>query len=313
MISIVIPLYNEEDVVPYLLEKLANTIKNIEEEFEIIFIDDGSTDNSVKFLKENIKKYGLKNTFVIEFKRNYGQTAAIMAGFDYSNGDIIVTMDADLQNDPEDIPELLKYMEEYDLVTGWRKNRKDPFFTRILPSKIANSIISSYLGLKLHDYGCTLKAYKREIVKDIKLYGEMHRFLPVFAKMEGAKIKEIEVKHHPRKYGKTKYGLSRIGRVLLDMITVKFLMAFFTSPIHFIGGWGLLSTFTGILLGILTIIMKVVWKIDITGNPFLYLSGTLFVLGVQLLLLGLIAEVEIRTYFEAQKRKPYSVKKAEKI
>ncbi len=308
MISVVIPLYNEEENIKPLVNELNDVIKDIDGKAEIVFVDDGSIDNTVSVLEKELRKYDLKFK-IVKLRRNFGQTAAIMAGFDNAEGDIIITMDGDLQNDPKDIKKILQYMDEYDVVSGWRKNRKDPFFTRVLPSKIANFIISRYLGLYLHDYGCTLKGYKKDIVKNIRLYGEMHRFIPVFALIEGAKIKEIEVNHRPRKYGKTKYGLSRIFRVILDMITVKFLLSFFTSPMHFIGGWGIISSFIGILSFILTLIMKWYWKIDMTGNPLLYLSGTFIILGVQLILMGIIAEVEVRTYFEAQNRRPYSIKK----
>ncbi len=308
MISVVIPLYNEEENIKPLVKELNDVIKDIDDKAEIVFVDDGSVDNTVSVLEKELKQYNLKFK-IVELRRNFGQTAAIMAGFDNSEGDIIITMDGDLQNDPKDIKKILRYMGEYDVVSGWRKNRKDPFLTRILPSKIANFIISHYLGLHLHDYGCTLKGYKKDIVKNIRLYGEMHRFIPVFALMEGAKIKEIEVNHRPRKYGKTKYGLSRIFRVVLDMITVKFLLSFFTSPMHFIGGWGIMSSLVGVVSFILTLIMKWYWKVDMTGNPLLYLSGTFLILGVQLILMGIIAEVEVRTYFEAQNRRPYSIKK----
>lgn len=307
-ISVVIPLFNEEKSVKLLCEKLKHTLDNIDKSYEIILIDDGSKDETFSNLKEIHKKD--KRFKIIKFRRNFGQTAAISAGFDYAKGDIIITMDGDLQNDPDDIPSLLKKMDEgYDIVSGWRKNRKDAFIKRRMPSHIANFLISKLTGVKLHDYGCTLKAYKKEVVKNIHLYGEMHRFIPALASWTGATVAEIQVTHHPRKYGKAKYGLSRILRVILDLITVKFFLSYFTRPIQIFGVWGILSMIFGLFSGIALILMKVLAGVDMTGNPFLLLSALLLIVGVLFIVLGLLGEVNIRIYYELQNKSIYVVRK----
>jgi len=239
-ISIVIPVFNEKENIYPLYTKLKQVLESLKKSYEIIFIDDGSTDGSQDFLRQISQKDKLVE--VVIFRKNFGQTAAISAGFDYARGDIIVTLDADLQNDPEDILRLLEKIEEgFDVVSGWRVKRKDPFLTRKLPSYVSNWLTSSLTGVRLHDYGCTLKAYKREITRDIKLYGEMHRFIPALASWVGASIGEVKVNHHPRKYGKSKYGFSRIFRGFLDLLTVKFLLSFATRPIQIFGKFGLIS------------------------------------------------------------------------
>ncbi|RTZ61357.1 MAG: glycosyltransferase, partial [Gammaproteobacteria bacterium] len=237
-ISVVIPVYNEEENLKPLYGELKEVLKSLPYEYEIIFVDDGSTDGSYEILKKLALED--KKVKVIRFRRNYGQTAAMYAGFQYAQGDVIITMDGDLQNDPHDIPKLLEKINEgYDIVSGWRKNRKDPFLTRILPSKIANWIISKVTGVHLHDYGCTLKAYRKEVAKNFRLYGDMHRFLPAVAKSFGAKITEIVVNHRPRIHGRSKYGIGRTVRVILDIFLVKFLNDYLNKPMYVFGSTGL--------------------------------------------------------------------------
>lgn len=306
-ISVVIPVFNEEENIELLYTKIKQSLDNLGKEYEIIFIDDGSTDKTPallhKIFREDRKVKG------IIFRRNFGQTAAISAGFDYAKGEIIVTLDADLQNDPKDIPQLIEKIEEgFDVVSGWRAERKDPFFSRRLPSHISNWLISFFTGVKLHDYGCTLKAYRREIAKDIRLYGEMHRFLPALASWVGASIYEVKVSHHPRKYGKSKYGFSRINRGFLDLLTVKFLLSFAARPIQIFGKFGLVSIFLGFICGIILVVMKVVSRVDMTGNPFLYLSILFLLIGGQFISMGLLGEIISRTYHESQNKSIYFVK-----
>ncbi|MCD6472403.1 glycosyltransferase family 2 protein [Candidatus Aerophobetes bacterium] len=306
-LSVVIPSFNEEENIKLIYPKLKSTLEGLKKSYEIIFVDDGSTDKTYDFLRKICQDD--KNVEAVVFRRNFGQTAAISAGFDYAEGDVIITLDADLQNDPEDIPFLLKKIDDgFDVVSGWRMNRKDPLITKRLPSYISNWLISSFTGVKLHDYGCTLKAYKKEVAKNIKLYGEMHRFIPALAKWVGASICEVKVKHFPRKYGKSKYGFSRIGRGFLDLLTVKFLLIFSTRPIQIFGRFGLISIFLGFFSGIVLIIMKIVHKVDMTGNPFLYLSILFFLVGAQFISMGLLGEIISRTYHESQNKPVYFVK-----
>jgi len=306
MISVVIPAYNEEENVPRLYEKLKKVLEALGEDYEIIFVDDGSTDKTPEILKELAEKDS--RVKVIRFKRNYGQTAAMYAGFEHAKGDVIITMDADLQNDPEDIPKLLEKMKEgYDIVSGWRKDRKDPFLSRKLPSTIANWVISKVTGVHLHDYGCTLKAYKADVAKRYRLYGDMHRFLPALAKRFGAKIAEIPVKHHPRLYGKSKYGIDRTIRVILDIFLVKFLNEYITRPLYLFGGLGFLLLFLGILVGLYLTFVKLVLGQDIGHRPLLILSVLLILSGIQLVSTGIIAELIVRTYYESRGEKPYIV------
>ncbi len=306
MISVVIPAYNEEENIPILYEKLKKVLDNLGEDYEIIFVDDGSTDGTYEILKEIAQKD--KKVKVIRFRRNFGQTAAMYAGFEHAKGDIIITMDADLQNDPEDIPRLLEKMKEgYDIVSGWRKDRKDPFFSRKLPSMIANWIISKVTGVHLHDYGCTLKAYKADIAKQYRLYGDMHRFLPALAKRFGAKITEIPVKHHPRLYGKSKYGIGRTIRVILDIFLVKFLNEYITRPLYVFGGIGLTLFGVGFLIELYLTVLKFFFGQDIGHRPLLILGVLLILSGIQLVSTGIIAELIVRTYYESKGEKPYII------
>jgi len=306
-ISVVVPVFNEEDNVELLYTKIKQVLDNLGKNYEIIFIDDGSTDRTLDLLRRICQKN--RKVKVVVFRRNFGQTAAISAGFDYARGEIIVTLDADLQNDPKDIPQLIEKIEEgFDVVSGWRVKRKDPFLSRKLPSYISNWLISQFTGVRLHDYGCTLKAYRREIAKDIKLYGEMHRFIPALASWVGASICEVEVRHHSREYGKSKYAFSRINRGFLDLLTVKFLLSFASRPIQIFGKLGLISIFSGFVCGIILVIMKITYGVDMTGNPFLYLSILFLLIGGQFISMGLLGEIISRTYHESQNKSIYFVK-----
>jgi glycosyltransferase involved in cell wall biosynthesis len=306
-ISIVIPLYNEEENVRELHSRLKPVLDSIGDEYEIIFIDDGSTDNTLTLLQE-IQAADDAVT-VLSLRRNFGQTAAFAAGFDYSRGDVIVTMDGDLQNDPNDIPKLLELMKDHDLVSGWRKRRKDPFLSRRLPSIIANSLISKVTGVNLHDYGCSLKAYRRDVIKNLKLYGEMHRFIPAVASWYGVRIAEVETTHHPRLRGKSKYGISRTIKVVLDLITVKFLQSFSTKPLQFFGPIGLLSGAFGFLISLYLSLEKLFSGKDIGGRPLLLLGALLIIVGIQFIGMGLLGEMMVRVYHETQKKPIYVIKK----
>jgi Glycosyltransferases involved in cell wall biogenesis len=306
-ISIVIPIYNEEESVETLYEKIVDTMNKLPYDYEIIAVDDGSTDNTFNKLKEIASKD--KRLKVISFKRNYGQTAAMFAGFQHASGDVVITMDADFQNDPADIPILIEKINEgYDVVSGWRKDRKDPFFSRTLPSKIANYIISNATGVYLHDYGCSLKAYKKDIAKNFRLYGDMHRFLPALAKGLGAKITEVPVSHHPRLYGKSKYGIGRTIRVILDIFLVKFLNEYINKPLYAFGGIGFILFSLGFLSGLYLTYDKLINNQEIGQRPLLFLTVLLIISGLQFISTGIIAEVIIRTYYESQDIKPYRIK-----
>ncbi|MBN3037810.1 MAG: glycosyltransferase family 2 protein [Candidatus Omnitrophica bacterium] len=306
-ISVIIPVFNEEKNIGPLCSKIKAALTPLKRSYEIIFVDDGSGDNSLKILKDIAS--GERAVRIISFTRNYGQTAALAAGFEHAQGDILVTMDADLQQDPADIPRLLQKMEQgYDIVSGWRKDRKDAFLTRRMPSQIANWLISKITAVNLHDYGCTLKVYKKKAIEHIYLHGEMHRFLPALASWNGIDIAEVPVKHHRRKYGKSSYGLSRTFRVILDLITVKFLLSFSTRPIQLFGGWGLLSLFFSVVSGTAVILMKLLRNKDMTGNPLLYLTVLLVVVGIQFIMIGLLGEVMARIYHESRKHPTYIVK-----
>lgn len=306
-ISIVIPLYNEEENVRELHSSLKPVMDSLGDEYEILFIDDGSTDNTLPLLQEI--QTNDDNVIVLSLRRNFGQTAAFAAGFDYSRGDIIVTMDGDLQNDPRDIPKLLELMKDNDLVSGWRKKRKDPFLSRRLPSIIANSLISKVTGVNLHDYGCSLKAYRRDVIKNLKLYGEMHRFIPAVASWYGVRIAEVETTHHPRLRGKSKYGISRTMKVVLDLITVKFLQSFSTKPLQFFGPIGLLSGALGFFISLYLSIDKIFSGKDIGGRPLLLLGALLIIVGIQFIGMGLLGEMMVRVYHETQKKPIYVIKK----
>lgn len=306
-ISVVSPVYNEEGNVEELHNELVSALSKTGKSFEIIFIDDGSTDSTFEKLKKLREKD--KRVRIIRFRRNFGQTPALSAGFDYCRGEIVITIDADLQNDPSDIEKLLKKIEEgYDLVSGWRWKRKDKFFTRILPSKIANFLISIITGVKLHDYGCTLKAYRSEVVKNIRLYGEMHRFVPAVASLLGITVTEVKVNHRKRKAGKSKYGIGRTIRVILDLITVKFLISYSTRPLQIFGLIGLLTGGTGFFLGLYLTYLKIIERQAIGNRPLLLLSVLLIFLGAQFISLGLLAEMLSRTYHESVEKKIYAIK-----
>ncbi|MCE7859885.1 MAG: glycosyltransferase [Chloroflexi bacterium CFX2] len=307
-ISLIIPVYNEQDNLPMLFEAITDTMNSLGKTWEVIYVDDGSRDNSLPLLAAHAEK-DAEHVRVISFRRNFGQTAAIAAGLDHSQGDIIVLLDADLQNDPRDIPMLLEKLDEgYDLVSGWRKQRKDNAITRNLPSMMANKLISWVTGVELHDYGCTLKAYRREVLEGFRLYGEMHRFIPVFANSVGARITEVIVNHHPRRFGKTKYGLERTAKVILDLFTVKFLVSFASKPIYLFGGTGgLLMIISAVIMAYL-FIRRIFFLVGVTGSPLFQTSVMFFILGFQSMLMGLIAELLVRTYHESQRKPTYTVR-----
>ena len=307
-ISILIPIYNEENTLRDLVENLQKLrIAMLDTEMEIILVDDGSTDSSSLLVDELQSQHS--NVKGIHFERNYGQTAAISAGIESANGDIIIPMDADLQNDPIDIPRLINKLEEgYDLVSGWRKNRKDNFLLRTLPSLIANWLISKISGVKLKDYGCTLKAYRKEIVKNLNLYGEMHRFIPIFAVWKGARVTELAVKHHPRKYGKTNYGLSRVITVIFDLILITFMDKYSTRPGHFFGSIGLLNFVISFLIFFLMLFLRFYLKITFIETPLPQITILFFLIGIQSIFIGIISEMLMRTYHESQGKKAYKIK-----
>lgn len=307
-LSLIIPVYNEAQNLPILYDCIQQTLKSIQSIWEIIFVDDGSTDESFDALKSLVEK-DPEHVRVVSFRRNFGQTAAITAGIDHAQGEIIVLLDADLQNDPADIPMLLEKLDEgYDLVSGWRKDRKDNRLTRTIPSNIANGLISWVTGVYLHDYGCTLKAYRREALEGFRLYGEMHRFIPVFAHSVGARITEMPVKHHERKFGKANYGLDRTLKIILDLFTVKFLLNYSHKPMRLFGGLGmLLITGGGILLSYLYI-RRVIEQVPVLGSPLFQLGIMILILGSQSILMGLIAELLARTYHESQSKPTYTIR-----
>lgn len=308
-ISLVVPVYNEEENLRELHEELTSVLDDLkgEVESEIIYVDDGSSDGSFSILKDIYKRD--PRVKVIRFRKNYGQTAAISAGFDHASGEVIITMDADLQNDPRDIPRLIdKINEGYDVVSGWRKERKDPFLNRRLPSMMANGLISMITRVHLHDYGCTLKAYRSEIVKNIHLYGEMHRFIPAIASWLGVAISEVPVNHRSRSAGKSKYGISRTMRVILDLITVKFLLSFSTRPIQFFGVLGIVSGAVGFIIGLYLTILKYIYSQSIGGRPLLMLAVLLIFIGVQFISMGLLGELMARTYHETQNKRIYWIR-----
>jgi glycosyltransferase involved in cell wall biosynthesis len=306
-ISVIVPIYNERESIAPLCEGLFGVLDDIGRHFEVICINDGSTDRSIDALQEIAKQ---RNELrVVNFRRNYGQTAAMMAGIDYASGSIIVSIDADLQNDPRDIPALLTKMDEgFDVVSGWRKDRQDAAISRNFVSRVANRIISRISGVRLHDFGCTLKAYRREVVKDVRLYGEMHRFVPIYASWMGARVCEIPVRHHARKFGKSKYGLERVLKVILDLVVVRFLDRYLVKPIYVFGGFGLLSLLISFLLAMSLIWLKLFEGVSMIQTPLPLLAALTFLVGVQSILLGLIAEILVRTYFEARERRAYSVR-----
>ena len=306
-VSVIVPVYNEVESIPKLIEAIATAFTTIECTYEIICIDDGSRDGTVDVLRNLTATRD--NLIAIFLRRNYGQTPAMAAGFYHATGKVIISLDADLQNDPQDIPLLLdKLAEGYDLVSGWRKERQDDALTRLLPSKIANWLIGKVTGVELHDYGCSLKAYRAEVLADLELYGELHRFLPALAFIEGAKIAEIPVRHHPRRYGKSKYGLGRTFRVLMDLLTIWFMKTFLTRPMHVFGFLGLILMLLGLALGGYLSFLKLILNQSIGDRPLLILVAILILTGIQLFGFGLLAELLMRTYHESQGRPIYRVR-----
>jgi glycosyltransferase involved in cell wall biosynthesis len=307
-VSIIVPIYNERENLASFILALTRAMEPTGEDYEVLLVDDGSTDGSSEYL-DSLPDQDPRIR-VIQFRRNFGQTAAMAAGFDYAKGSILIPTDADLQNDPKDIPAILaKLREGFDVVSCWRKDRKDRWLTRKLPSKIANRLISYISGVSLHDYGCTLKGYRREVVEHIKLYGEMHRFIPVYASWAGASVAEIPVRHHPRRFGSSKYGLSRTFKVLLALITVKMLGSYSTKPMYFFGGVGMFACAGGLFFALFTLYDKFFNSVKAHNNPLLLLSVFLFIIGIQFMLMGLVAELQIRTYFESQGKTPYIVRR----
>lgn len=306
-LSIIIPVLNEENNVTPLYEEIVTIVRELKIEYEIIFVDDGSTDETFKKLKEI--RQGDNCVKIVRFRRNFGQTAAMVAGFDYAHGDIIVTMDGDLQNDPRDIPRLLEKIDEgFDLVSGWRFARKDGLFLRKLPSIIANRLISFTTDVKLHDYGCTLKAFRTDVVRNIELYGEMHRFIPAIASWMGVSIAEIRVNHRPRERGVSKYGISRTLRVALDLVTVKFLLSYSSRPLQFFGSFGILAGFIGFAIALYLAIQRLYFGVALADRPLLLLAVLLIFMGLQFITVGLLAELQTRTYHEAQNKRTYVIR-----
>lgn len=306
VLSVVVPIYNEADSLGLLIDAIAQALKD-QITYEIICVDDGSYDGSADLLR--LLAQSRSDLKVILLRRNYGQTPALAAGFDHAQGSIVVSMDGDLQNDPADIPRLIAKLEEgFDLVSGWRRQRQDPWLSRILPSRIANGLIAAVTGVKLHDYGCALKAYRAELLRDMHLYGELHRFLPALASIEGARIAELPVAHQRRRFGRSKYGLSRTLRVTIDLLTVYFMRKFMTQPMHMFGSLGLLSMLAGVGISLYLMVVKFLGNQDIGDRPLLYLAIVLFLSGIQLFSLGLLAELVMRTYYESQRRPIYRVR-----
>jgi len=306
-VSVVIPVLNERDNLAPLHQALREALAG--REAELIFVDDGSSDGSAEAL-EGLARRDPRHVRVVELRRNFGQTAAIAAGIDHAAGEVVVLIDADLQNDPADIPMMLdKIGEGYDVVSGWRVRRRDAFLTRTLPSRLANGLISWVTGVALHDYGCTLKAYRREVLEGFRLYGEMHRFIPAYAGAVGARIVEVPVQHYPRRHGKTKYGLGRTLKVVLDLLTVKFLVSYANKPIYLFGGTGLVLIVPSLAVLAVLLVRRLTENVSVTRSP-LFQTATMFILlGFQSILMGLIAELLVRTYHESQAKPTYSVRR----
>ena len=306
-ISVFLPVYNEEPNLLPLHAKLDQALTGLGRSAEIIYVDDGSTDGSLRVLREVAERD--ERVRVVALKRNYGQTAAMAAGIDAAHGEVLIPMDADLQNDPADIIRLLDKLDEgYDVVSGWRKNRQDKLITRKIPSQIANRLISWIGGVPLHDYGCSLKAYRREALQDVRLYGEMHRFIPIYASWVGARVSEIPVEHHARTMGKSKYGLSRTLKVVFDLMTIKFMASYQTKPIYVFGSFGMLAFFVSVAAGLYAIFLKFFHKADFVQTPLPILAVVMFAVGIQFLLMGLLAEMLVRTYHESQEKSIYAVR-----
>jgi len=307
-LTVVVPLYNEEGSLPHLIEQVLAALRPLPLRFEVVLVDDGSRDGTPALLRDLVDR--VPELVAVLLRRNYGQTAAMAAGFDASRGAVIVTLDGDLQNDPADIPLLLQRLQDgnLDLVSGWRHQRQDAAVSRLLPSLLANNLIGRVTGVKLHDYGCSLKAYRRELVNDMNLYGELHRFLPALAFIEGARIGEVQVNHHPRRYGQSKYGIDRTFRVLMDLLTVWFMKRFLTRPMHGFGFMGLLCLGLGFFTGLWLVAQKLLLGSDIGTRPLLLLSVLAILSGVQLFCFGLLGEMQMRTYHESQGRPIYRVR-----
>jgi glycosyltransferase involved in cell wall biosynthesis len=309
-VSIVIPVHNEEASLEQLYGEITQALQKLPQiQYEVVFVDDGSTDASYA-VTCRLFEADPEHVRVISLRRNFGQTAAMAAGFEAARGEVIIPMDGDLQNDPADIPELLRVLEEgYDVVSGWRRVRKDPFLSRRLPSQLANWLISWITQVHLHDYGCTLKAYRADLVRHMKPYGEQHRFLPALASWTGARVTEIPVNHRPRQYGRTKYGIGRTIRVLLDLITVKFLLSYSTNPMQVFGKWGFLAFLIGAGSGVTTAVLKILPPHqDVTDNPWIYIASFFLLGGLQLIALGLLGEINVRTYYESQSKPIYTIR-----
>lgn len=308
-LSIVIPVYNEVDNIKLLHQSIQQALNGVVASWEVVYVDDGSSDGSLRGL-EQIQSEDPIHTTLVALRRNFGQTAAIAAGIDNAQGDVICLMDADLQNDPSDIPMMLEKVNEgYDVVSGWRIHRQDTFVTRTLPSRLANGLISYVTGVHLHDYGCTLKAYQREVLTGFRLYGEMHRFIPAYASSVGAKIIEVPVKHHPRRFGKTKYGLNRTLKVILDLFTVKFLISYSNKPIYLFGGAGLVLILLSLFTLLFLLFRRLVMQISPFSSPLFIISTMIMIMGFQSILMGLIAELLVRTYHESQSKPTYTIRR----
>ena len=309
-LSLIIPVYNEEENLPLVYDAVLQALSPLKDTWEVIFVDDGSKDKSFEVLKSLVET-DPEHVRVLSFRRNFGQTAAIAAGLDHACGEIIILLDADMQNDPADIPMLLAKLDEgYDLVSGWRKDRKDNRLTRTIPSNLANGLISWATGVHLHDYGCTLKAYRRDALEGFRLYGEMHRFIPVFAHAVGARITELPVRHHARKFGKAKYGLERTVKVLLDLFTVKFLLSYSSKPIYLFGGAGFFLMFAGAADLLFLLVRRTFFGTPVFTSPLLQIGVMFFIMGFQSILMGLIAELLARTYHESQQKPTYTIRSA---
>ena len=305
-LSIVVPIYNEEESLPFLVNQLLEVLQPMEETFEIVLVNDGSSDNSAEVIRK--LSFDIPELVGVLLRKNYGQTAAMAAGFDISSGEIVVTLDGDLQNDPADIPLLVnKIRDGFDLVSGWRYRRQDAAISRKLPSKIANRLIGKVTGVRLNDYGCSLKAYRKEVLTDMRLYGELHRFLPVLANIEGARITEVKVNHRARQFGSSKYGIDRTFRVLMDLLTVWFMNRFLTRPMYVFGFGGILAIIGSFITSFYLLIIKLLGE-DIGNRPLLIFALLLAVTGVQLFGFGLLGELQIRTYHESQNRPIYRIR-----
>jgi glycosyltransferase involved in cell wall biosynthesis len=312
MISIIVPVFNEAEALVDVCQGVRRELTRLGQNWEIIFVNDGSTDGSEEILDRLAEED--QRVRVVHFKRNFGQTAAMMAGFDYANGDVIIPLDGDGQNDPADIPRMLEVLEQgSDVVSGWRKDRQDSHIKRNLPSILANKLISFVSGVQLHDFGCSLKAYKRQVVDGIRLYGEMHRFLPIYASWHGAKITEVIVGHYPRTTGKSKYGLERVAKVLLDLLVVKFLDVFSHRPMHVFGGCGFFSLFLSFLTFVWMLVLKLFYGVYFITTPLPLVIVMTFMVGMMCILLGLLAEMIMRTFYESQGKTIYSVRAVRNI